>query len=68
MPKDEKALRYIDISLAALGVVPSMIQSVAELLSLRSRVAAGEEIPIADLDAKLARLSDRSGRIQTAPV
>lgn len=64
--KDEKALRYIDISLAALGVVPSIIASVRELLELRRRVEAGEDIPLEELDAKLARLSDRSGRIQVA--
>jgi len=62
--KDERALRYIDLALAGLGVFPSIAMSVRELLELRGRVERGEDVTLDELDAKLSRMEQRSARIQ----
>lgn len=64
MGQDERALRYIDLALAGLGVFPSLIVSVRELLELRARIERGEDVTLEELDAKLARMEQRSARIQ----
>jgi len=63
---NDKILRVIDLALAGLGIIPSTILAVQELVGLRARAAAGEDVTLEELDAKLARMQERSARIQAA--
>lgn len=59
-------IKILEIALAALGVLPSVIDAVADLIELRKRIAAGGGVTDAELDAIMDRIAARSARIQSA--
>lgn len=59
-------VKILEIALAALGVLPSVIDAVADLIELRKRIAAGGGVTDAELDIIMERIAARSARIQSA--
>jgi hypothetical protein len=64
--KNEQVVQVIDLSLAALGVLPSVIHSIEELIALRRRVQSGQDVTEVELTEALDRIKARSARIQAA--
>lgn len=58
--------KIVEIALAALGVLPSVIDAVADLIDLRNRIQAGGGVTEEELDAMMARIIARSARIQSS--
>jgi len=61
----EQTVQIIDIALAAIGVLPSLINQVKSLFELRGKVER-DEVTQADLDAVMAELEGRSKLIQAS--
>lgn len=59
-------IKILEIALAALGVMPNILDAVADLLELRKRMQSGGGVTDAELDAIMDRISSRSARIQSA--
>lgn len=59
-------VKIIDYILMALGVLPTLVAKIGDLINLRNRLASGEQIEEAELDALIAVLKKRHEDIQNA--